>query len=406
MAEKKSPIMQILNSSVMLTRLLVCSFCWLTNTFVYYGLSLNSVAFAGDKYVNFILVAIVEIPAYFLTWFLTDYIGRKTTLSSSFLLSGAFCLAIQFVPTGKHKFILEISHSCNLQRYEYFWLITKKMLNIDTLTFYYFFQIHWTFYHWFCTWAGNGALRCPSRRFTFIQRNCFPQTWDTPSLEFAAWLAAWGQYCHRKLLFWWVDYRKNVHRGDRYGPLVDCLHTTSNNMAKILYLYIPFIFCVTLFIALWNRYIDWLIIIHSGDIIFFIFQLKCYIVHDSVSKNNCHRIVSFLFFFFWSIYIAYFYVTGTIYARITIDTLWMYGAIRGTAFFVLPGNVGNETSGYSVGGREYRQRAAEAGIAGFAVLRTDEYIGTSYKSDTKKRIKMEERGRKRKKPTRHRRDEN
>ncbi|XP_003398210.1 solute carrier family 22 member 21-like isoform X2 [Bombus affinis] len=104
-AEKKSPAMQVLNSSVMLTRLLACSFCWLTNTFVYYGLSLNSVAFAGDKYVNFILVAVVEIPAYFLTWFLTDYIGRKATLSSSFLLSGVFCLAIQFVPTGSLSFL-------------------------------------------------------------------------------------------------------------------------------------------------------------------------------------------------------------------------------------------------------------------------------------------------------------
>ncbi|CAL7943238.1 unnamed protein product [Xylocopa violacea] len=103
--EKKSPVMQVLNSSVMLTRLLACSFCWLTNTFVYYGLSLNSVAFAGDRYVNFILVAVVEIPAYFLTWFLTDYIGRKATLSSSFLLSGAFCLAIQFVPTGSLSFL-------------------------------------------------------------------------------------------------------------------------------------------------------------------------------------------------------------------------------------------------------------------------------------------------------------
>ncbi|XP_076385126.1 solute carrier family 22 member 21 isoform X1 [Megachile rotundata] len=103
--EKKSPFMQVLTSSVMLTRLLACSFCWLTNTFVYYGLSLNSVAFAGDKYTNFILVAVVEIPAYFLTWFLTDHIGRKATLSSSFLLSGAFCLAIQFVPTGSWSFL-------------------------------------------------------------------------------------------------------------------------------------------------------------------------------------------------------------------------------------------------------------------------------------------------------------
>ncbi|XP_043258725.1 solute carrier family 22 member 4-like isoform X2 [Colletes gigas] len=103
--EKKSPAMQILGSSVMITRLLACSFCWLTNTFVYYGLSLNSVAFAGDKYANFILVAVVEIPAYFLTWFMTDYLGRKITLSSTFLLSGAFCLAIQFVPTGSWTFL-------------------------------------------------------------------------------------------------------------------------------------------------------------------------------------------------------------------------------------------------------------------------------------------------------------
>lgn len=72
--------------------------------------------------------------------------------------------------------------------------------------------------------------------------------------------------------------------------------------------YIPFIFCVTFFyVALWNRYIDcWLIIIRSGDIIFFIFQSKYYIVHDSVSKNNCYRIVSFFFLIYSH---SYFYVT-------------------------------------------------------------------------------------------------
>nr|XP_012225556.1 PREDICTED: solute carrier family 22 member 5-like isoform X1 [Linepithema humile] len=103
-SDNRKPIVQVLHSSVILIRLLVCSFCWLTNTFVYYGLSLNSVAFAGDKYINFVLVAVVEIPAYCLTWLLTDYIGRKPTLSASFLLSGAFCLAIQFVPTGTESY--------------------------------------------------------------------------------------------------------------------------------------------------------------------------------------------------------------------------------------------------------------------------------------------------------------
>jgi len=64
-------------------------------------MSLNSVAFAGDKYINFMLVAVVEIPAYCLVWVLTDHIGRKPTLSGAFLLSGVFCLAIQFIPAGK-----------------------------------------------------------------------------------------------------------------------------------------------------------------------------------------------------------------------------------------------------------------------------------------------------------------
>lgn len=98
--DERKPIVQVLHSSVILIRLLACSFCWVTNAFVFYGLSLNSVAFAGDKYINFILVVVVEIPAYCLTWLLTDRIGRKPTLSGAFLLSGVFCLAIQFVPAG------------------------------------------------------------------------------------------------------------------------------------------------------------------------------------------------------------------------------------------------------------------------------------------------------------------
>jgi len=93
-SDERKPIVQVLHSSVILIRLLVCSFCWLTNTFVYYGMSLNSVAFAGDKYINFMLVAVVEMV-------LTDHIGRKPTLSGAFLLSGVFCLAIQFIPAGK-----------------------------------------------------------------------------------------------------------------------------------------------------------------------------------------------------------------------------------------------------------------------------------------------------------------
>ena len=58
---------------------------------------------------------------------------------------------------------------------------------------------------------------------------------------------------------------------------------------------------------------------------------------------------------------------GTNHAGTAVDSVRMHGADRGVAVSLLPGNVGNETSGHGVGGGEYRQSAA--GIAGFAVLK-------------------------------------
>ncbi|XP_015592065.1 solute carrier family 22 member 5 isoform X2 [Cephus cinctus] len=101
----KLNLKQVLSRSKILIRLLVCIFCWVTNTFVYYGLSLNSVAVAGDKYLNFILVSAVEIPAYFIAWILIEHVGRKPALFMSFILSGLFCLAIDFVPSGTWTYL-------------------------------------------------------------------------------------------------------------------------------------------------------------------------------------------------------------------------------------------------------------------------------------------------------------
>ena len=38
------------------------------NSVVYYGLSLNSTNLSGNKYLNFALVCLVEIPGYTLAW--------------------------------------------------------------------------------------------------------------------------------------------------------------------------------------------------------------------------------------------------------------------------------------------------------------------------------------------------
>ncbi|KAL1374901.1 hypothetical protein pipiens_000730, partial [Culex pipiens pipiens] len=86
----------------LLLRVVNCSFCWLTNTLVYYGLSLNSVTLAGDKYLNFILVALIELPGYVILQMILDRIGRRITLCSSMLLCGLFCFLSEFVPAENH----------------------------------------------------------------------------------------------------------------------------------------------------------------------------------------------------------------------------------------------------------------------------------------------------------------
>ncbi|XP_077294525.1 organic cation transporter protein-like isoform X2 [Arctopsyche grandis] len=94
----KSPLLQILRSPTLMVRLICCSFWWITCTFTYYGLSLNSVSLSGNIYVNFILVSLVEIPGYITYYFTVDRFGRKICLSIAFLGSGISCIAFAFVP--------------------------------------------------------------------------------------------------------------------------------------------------------------------------------------------------------------------------------------------------------------------------------------------------------------------
>jgi sugar phosphate permease len=73
----------------------------ITNSFVYIGLSLSAVSVGGDKYTNFILVALVEIPAYAVTPFFSDRFGRRLSLCVSLLIAGVCCVAFAFIPEGE-----------------------------------------------------------------------------------------------------------------------------------------------------------------------------------------------------------------------------------------------------------------------------------------------------------------
>ncbi|XP_036325811.1 organic cation transporter protein-like [Rhagoletis pomonella] len=88
-------------------RIANCSLCWVVTVLVYYGLSLNSVLLGGSKYYNFILIALVEIPGFFIPCLTMDRYGRRYSLCGYMLLSGICCLCTVFV--NSERYYLQLS---------------------------------------------------------------------------------------------------------------------------------------------------------------------------------------------------------------------------------------------------------------------------------------------------------
>ncbi|KAJ8716903.1 hypothetical protein PYW07_003530 [Mythimna separata] len=90
--------MQVFHSPIIMTRLAICSWWWITCTFVFYGLAINSVSLAGEKYTNYMLVVSVEVVAVVTNALVLDRFGRKRTLLCAYTVCGLACVVIPFVP--------------------------------------------------------------------------------------------------------------------------------------------------------------------------------------------------------------------------------------------------------------------------------------------------------------------
>lgn len=89
--------LSVLRSRVLLGRFALCCWCWAATTFVYYGLTINSVALAGNKYINFALNMSMEIAASVLIMMALERIGRKLCICFAFLLCGVACVSPFFI---------------------------------------------------------------------------------------------------------------------------------------------------------------------------------------------------------------------------------------------------------------------------------------------------------------------
>uniref|UniRef100_A0A915D4Y3 Uncharacterized protein n=1 Tax=Ditylenchus dipsaci TaxID=166011 RepID=A0A915D4Y3_9BILA len=88
---------QLKNNRQLSIYTLVFVYLWTCDNFVYYGLSLFSTQLSGNRYLNFALVALIEIPSYVSSPFLLNRLGRKLFVSLCHLLASASFFAIIFL---------------------------------------------------------------------------------------------------------------------------------------------------------------------------------------------------------------------------------------------------------------------------------------------------------------------
>lgn len=71
---------------------------WFANETVYLGMSYYGPALGSNQYVSFFLSAAVEIPSYYICWFLMDRWGRRWPLCLSMIFGGLFCVVTVLIP--------------------------------------------------------------------------------------------------------------------------------------------------------------------------------------------------------------------------------------------------------------------------------------------------------------------
>ena len=82
----------------------IITFNWLTNALVYNGLTFYSADLGVSSHLGFFISSAVEIPSYFMGWWVMDKYGRRWCLFLTMMTGGISCICCLFVPIGKVYF--------------------------------------------------------------------------------------------------------------------------------------------------------------------------------------------------------------------------------------------------------------------------------------------------------------
>lgn len=89
-------------SKAMLKRFFVCSVWWIASTFVNHGLTINSVALQGNKYINYALTSIIDVPGNVIVTLILVKFKRKLPLVITFVGCAVLCVCQPYVSKGEY----------------------------------------------------------------------------------------------------------------------------------------------------------------------------------------------------------------------------------------------------------------------------------------------------------------
>ncbi|KAL8579542.1 hypothetical protein ACOMHN_025495 [Nucella lapillus] len=89
-------IFRACTSPVLMLRCAILFFAWMVNSLAYYGLNWSVSSLHGNIYVNFLLMAVMELLSYGLCLLLLDRVGRRPLNCGLMLLAGLTCISTFF----------------------------------------------------------------------------------------------------------------------------------------------------------------------------------------------------------------------------------------------------------------------------------------------------------------------
>lgn len=92
------PFMDLFTDACMRKHLFACSLLWFANNLVYYGLIMSSSAMAGNRFLNFLIMGFVELPAICIALYTTEKFGRRVSTIVYQICAGIPLAIVMFIP--------------------------------------------------------------------------------------------------------------------------------------------------------------------------------------------------------------------------------------------------------------------------------------------------------------------